>query len=78
MRLHQRIRNQASNQAAAMGAYHPWGTADTPMVMPAHRTTYTPAGAMFEELHVIIAPNGAPIIGASAHPWGTVHSAGRP
>lgn len=78
MRLHQRITGQAGNHAAAMATYHPWGTADTPMVMPMTRTTYTPIGAMFEEMHVIIAANGAPIAGASDHAWGTVVSAGRP
>jgi hypothetical protein len=77
VRLHSRIRHQAGNQAAASASYHPWGTPDTPVTMPAHLTTYTPAGAMFEELGVIIAPNGAPIYAATAHPWGTVRSAGR-
>lgn len=75
--LHSRIRNQAGAHAAAMSAYHPWGTADTPVVMPQHLTTWTPAGAMFAEMHVIIAANGAPIAGASNHTWGTVMPAGR-
>lgn len=78
MSLHHRIRNQAGNHAAAMSSYHPWGTADTPAVMPQHLTTYTPIGAQFEELHVIITANGAPISGASKHTWGTVMPAGRP
>lgn len=78
MKLHSRIRGQSGNHAAAMAAWHPYGTADTPMVMPATRTTLTPAGAMFEEMHVIIAANGAPVIGASDHAWGMVIPAGHP
>ena len=75
--LHRRIAGQAGNQAAAQGSYHPWGTADTPMVMPVNRIEITPIGATFEEMHVIIAANGAPIAGASDHAWGTVLPAGR-
>jgi len=77
-RLHRRIIAQASNQATATGDYHPWGTPDTPMTMPGFRMDLTPAGATFEEAHVIIAANGAPIPGVSNHAWGTVIPAGRP
>lgn len=76
-RLHHRITRQASNHAEAQAGYHPWGTPDTPMVMPMHRTELTPIGATFEEAHVIIAANGAPIPGVSNHAWGTVLPAGR-
>lgn len=76
-RLHRRIVGQAGNHAAAMSSYHPWGTADTPVVMPGFRMDLTPAGATFEEAHVIIAANGAPIPGISNHAWGTVLPAGR-
>lgn len=78
MTLHSRVTSQAGNHTAAMGSWHPYGTPDTPAVMPGHLTTYTPTGAMFEELHVIIAANGAPIYGATGHTWGTVMPAGRP
>jgi hypothetical protein len=77
-RLHGRVVRQAASHAAAMAAYHPWGTADTPMVMPQFRVAYTPIGATFEEAHVIISANGAPIPGISNHAWGTVIPAGRP
>ena len=75
--LHRRIVSQAGNHAAAQSGYHPWGTADTPVVMPMTRTAITPIGATFEEMHVIIAANGAPIPGVSNHAWGTVLPAGR-
>lgn len=78
-KLRTRIVNQAGNHAAAMGTYHPFGTPDTPVTMPAHTTTWTPAGAMFEQLHVIVASNGAPIYGAAqVNPTGRVHRAGQP
>jgi hypothetical protein len=77
MGLHRRIVSQAGNHAAAQAAYHPWGTADTPVVMPSFRMDLTPAGATFEQAHVIIAANGAPIGAVSNHAWGTVLPAGR-
>lgn len=75
--LHRRILGQAGNQAQAQSAYHPWGTSDTPLVMPSFRIALTPIGATFEEAHVIIAADGAPIGGLSNHAWGTVRPAGR-
>ena len=77
-KLHRRITTQASAHLQAMGEYHPWGTADTPAVMPAHNTTWTPVGAVFEQLHVIIAADGSPIYaGGRYNPVG-VYPAGRP
>lgn len=73
-RLHRRITGQAGQSAAAMGDHHPWGTADTPVVWPGFRISYTPAGAMFEAAHVIIAANGAPIYGGV--PGGPAHDGG--
>jgi hypothetical protein len=79
-KLHRRITGQAGQSAAAMAAHHPWGTPDTPVAWPGFRISYTPAGAMFEAAHVIIAPNGAPIYGGvpggPSHDGG-VHQAGR-
>lgn len=79
-RLHGRITSQAGQHAASMAAAHPWGTADTPAVWPGFRISYTPAGAMFEAAHVIIASDGSPIYagmpGGPSHDGG-VHQAGR-
>ncbi len=79
-RLHRRITGQAGQHAAAMAQAHPWGTADTPVVWPGFRISYTPAGAMFEQAHVIIASDGAPVYagtaGGPSHDGG-VHQAGR-
>lgn len=76
--LHRRITRQAGHHAAAQAAYHPWGTSDTPLAMPSFRIALTPAGATFEEAHVIIASDGAPIGAISNHAWGTVRPAGHP
>ncbi|HLM89255.1 MAG TPA: hypothetical protein VK284_09535 [Streptosporangiaceae bacterium] len=79
-KLHRRITSQAGQHAAAQAAYHPWGTADTPVSWPGFRITYTPAGAMFEAAHVLISANGAPVYagipGGPTHNGG-VHLAGR-
>ena len=77
-KLHRRITSQAGAHRAAMGEYHPWGTADTPAVMPAHNTTWTPVGAVFEQAHVIIAADGSPIYGGARTNAIAVHPAGRP
>ena len=79
-KLMRRIAAQDGQQDAAQASYHPWGTPDTPVAWPGFRIAYTPAGAAFEQAHVIIAANGAPIYGGipggPAH-RGAVHKAGR-
>ena len=79
-KLHRRITGQATAAAEAQAGYHPWGTADTPVVWPGFRITQNAAGMMFEQAHVIIAANGAPIYGGipggPTHN-GAVHQAGR-
>ena len=79
-KLMRRITGQASAMADSQAGYHPWGTADTPVTWPGHVTSWTPAGAAFEQAHVIIAANGAPIYatipGGPSHNGG-VHLAGR-
>ena len=73
-KLHRRITSQAGQASAAMAAHHPWGTPDTPVSWPGFAITWTPAGAAFEQAHVIIAANGAPIYGGV--PGGPTHQGG--
>jgi hypothetical protein len=79
-KLHRRITGQASAAAESQAGFHPWGTPDTPVSWPGFLISYTPAGAAFEQAHVIIAANGAPIYatlpGGPTHNGG-VHLAGR-
>lgn len=73
-KLHRRITGQAAQSAAAMGEHHPWGTADTPVAWPGFRITWTPAGAAFEQAHVLITSDGAAIYGGT--PGGPTHQGG--
>lgn len=79
-KLWRRIASQSGAAADAQAGYHPWGTADTPVAWPGFRITMTPAGAAFEQAHILIAANGAPIYagvpGGPTHNGG-VHLAGR-
>lgn len=69
-RLQGRIAGQPRAAAAAAGSYHPWGTADTPLVMPASMVRYS--GGMTGVEQVIFAPDGRmiPMTGAG---YGAVH-----
>lgn len=60
-RLHSRIAGQAGAARAAAAGYHPWGTADTPLVMPAVHVQYSPAGMIVQQTAGIVTPNGAVI-----------------
>ena len=72
-----RIASVGSANYEAMGAYHPAGTPDTPMVMPIHRVIMTADGATVERLTPMVTNQG--VIPASAPgQWGQVHAAGRP
>jgi hypothetical protein len=74
-RLRSRIAGQPAAARAAAGDYHPWGTADTPVVMPGNVTRY--ASGMTGVEQVIFAPDGRaiPMTGAAGH--GAVARAGR-
>jgi hypothetical protein len=76
--LHRRIMGVGGNQARAMGDYHPWGTEDTPQVMPITRVIMTAAGAEVERLTPLITANGAAIPASAPGQWGQVVAAGRP
>jgi hypothetical protein len=80
-----RIAAVAENAPRAMGAYHPAGTAATPMTMPTSRTTYTPApgypwGTLgYEDLHPVWSADGAAYVPAADNgSWGQARAAGRP
>lgn len=50
--------------------YHPVGTAQTPMVMPAGIVSYNELGALYQTVHPIITADGAVIPGVPFH-WPT-------
>jgi hypothetical protein len=75
-KLTRRVANIGSNQAAAMGDYHPAGTAATPMEMPLALVTYLPnqaypwGTAVYEELTPVWAPDGALLAARTPGWWG--------
>jgi hypothetical protein len=64
-RLHKRIISQAGAARAAAGAYHPYGTADTPMTMPTVLVQFGGGGAMVQQMTGLVTANGA-VIAATA------------
>ena len=75
-RLRRRIVGQAGNARAAAGEYHPAGTEDTPMVMPMVHVQFGGGGAMVQQLHGIVTPNGAVIPAIAPGRFGHVPIAG--
>ena len=80
-KLRRRIISQASGQAQAMGDYHPYGTPDTPMVMPLVAVQFTGSGAQvqgMEPLYVAHGTGAVPIPATAPGRFGHVHMAGHP
>lgn len=75
-RLHSRIAGQAGAARAAAAGYHPYGTADTPLMMPAVHVYYSPAGMVVQQATHIMVGNGAVIPAVPAAPVGEVPMAG--
>lgn len=71
-RLHTRIASQAANHRQAMGAYHPHGTTDTPMMMPMTRVLFNGGGADVEQMLGITTPLGAVIPATAPGRFGQV------
>lgn len=77
-KLRRRIAGVGNNQAQAMAAYHPYGSADTPMTMPIHQVIMTGSGAQVQRLTPLVTANGAMIPASAPGTWGQVVAAGRP
>lgn len=60
-RLRRRIMAQPGMTRAAAAEHHPWGTADTPMMMPMVMVKFGGDYAALEQMVPIWAPNGATI-----------------
>jgi hypothetical protein len=79
-RLRSRIIGQHGAQRHAQQAYHPYGTADTPMVMPMTQVLFNPGGAMVEVMNVMYVPSGTgavPVAATAPGQFGQVVMAGR-
>lgn len=77
-RLHSRIAGQHGANAAAMGAYHPHGTADTPMIMPMVHVQFSGSGAQVQVMAPLITPDGRTVPATAPGRWDQVSVSGRP
>lgn len=76
-KLHRRISGTGDVLNQAMGAYHPYGTPDTPMTTPLALMTYSANGGSVEMLTPLITANGAIIPASPPGYFGHVPMAGR-
>lgn len=81
--LQHRIAYAGSNQARAMGSYHPVGTSATPMVMPLAQVVVSPSlpgyvTVGYRGVDPIWAPDGGTIPATSPGRWAQLVAAGRP
>jgi len=53
-----RYANQPANQARADADAHPYGTADTPMIMPMTLVQIGSDGIAYQDLHPLVMPDG--------------------
>ena len=76
--MRNRIAATGTAMTAAMGQYHAYGTAATPMVMPLALVTVTAAGVTQQDTAPIYAPDGEIIAATAPGSWGQLRMAGRP
>jgi len=74
--LRNRIIRQAGANRSAMGGWHPYGTGDTPLIMPLALVQYSGNGARVEQLVPLVASNGALIPASAPGAYGHVRIAG--
>lgn len=74
----QRIARQPAAQAAVDAQAHPYGTGDTPMVMPFVRVQIGSTGLAYDELTPLIMPDGRMVPASAPHTWFNLYAAGRP
>jgi hypothetical protein len=73
-----RICRQPTAQATVDASYHPYGTGDTPMVMPLTRVQIGSTGIAYDELTPLVMPDGRMIPASAPHEWFQLYAAGRP
>jgi hypothetical protein len=73
-----RFARQPAAQARVNESYHPYGTPDTPMVMPMTRVQIGSTGLAYDELTPLVMPDGRMIPASAPHTWFQLYAAGRP
>ena len=76
--MRKRIASTGTNMTTAMGAYHPYGTGATPMVMPLSLVTVGMGGVAVQDMQPLITEDGAIIAATAPGSWGQLRAAGRP
>lgn len=77
-RLRNRIVRQHRAAAGAASMTHPYGNADTPMVMPMVLVQMGPQGARVQQMEPLITANGAPVPATAPGRFSQVAISGRP
>lgn len=72
-----RFARQPGAQRAVEQTYHPWGTEDTPMVMPMVLVQIGPDGIAMQDMVPLTAPDGRMIPATADHRWFQLYAAGR-
>lgn len=73
-----RFAGQPANQSAVDAGSHPYGTPDTPMVMPMQLVQIGSTGIAYQDLVPLIMPDGRMIPATAPHTWFNLYAAGRP
>ena len=71
-----RFAMQPGHQKAAEQSYHPWGTADTPMVMHMALVQVGSTGIAYTDMHPLVMPDGRMIPATAPGRWDQVYAAG--
>ena len=71
-----RFARQPGAQRAAEESYHPWGTADTPMVMPMSLVQIGSTGIAYQDMTPLVMPDGRMIPATAGHTWFQLYAAG--
>jgi hypothetical protein len=73
-----RITRQPGAQAAVDADAHPWGTPQTPTIMPMTLVQIGSDGIAYQDMQPLIMPNGAMVPATAPHTWFNLYAAGRP
>jgi hypothetical protein len=73
-----RFASQPAHQRRVDADAHPWGTGDTPMVMPMTLIQIGSDGIAYQDMHPLIMPDGRMIPATAPHRWFQLYAAGRP
>lgn len=81
-KLHHRVKQQAANSTQAMGGAHPYGTGDTPLIMPLSLATVSDEGSgsvsmAVSDLVPLVTADGAVVAATGPGRWDQLRAAGR-